>query len=106
MSTTLRPDVGLVDGNVLVRIRHGKGNKARDVFLTMQTYELLNHWQTNHRSSPWDKDCPNKRADAERALLVTNRTLPRQSPSAHTLAPPGDRPPGFPDPHTISRPAI
>ncbi len=68
-----RADVGLVDGHVLVRIRHGKGNKARDVFLTLQTYELLGDWQTNHRPAPWEKDSPDKRADADRALLVTNR---------------------------------
>jgi site-specific recombinase XerD len=68
-----RSDIDVRDGVTWLRIRHGKGGKARDVPLSPSTADLLNRYEADHRPVPWHADPPLRHEDSERALFVTFR---------------------------------
>jgi integrase/recombinase XerD len=60
-------------GGPVLRIRHGKGGRSRDVPLSDTLVELLERYQQHERPAPPAGDSEADRADAARALLVTIR---------------------------------
>jgi site-specific recombinase XerD len=60
-------------GRPVLRIRHGKGGRSRDVPLSDVLVALLERYQNEERPAPPAADSEQQRADGARALVVTIR---------------------------------
>ena len=60
-------------GTPVLRIRHGKGGRGRDVPLSPALVELIGRYQDGERPAPPAGDSDAEKADAARALIVTIR---------------------------------
>lgn len=60
-------------GRPVLRIRHGKGGRSRDVPLSRTLVALLDRYQDEERPAPPPADSEVERADGRRALVVTIR---------------------------------